>query len=366
MTSPSPASTSTAIPTPGEPNNHIFVGTAAFVSGSRPDVEPHFAEYPLNYRAGWGFMVLTNMLPDLVRGRSAGGNGAFRLHAYAIDTEGLSTYLGSKAFNANNGASVKPFGTIDTPAQGGTASGSAYAVFGWALSPRGTIPTNGSTMSVFIDGTNVGRPVYNQNRADIASLFPGYAQLERRGWLLHPRHDPAGERASHHLLGRNRQSRQLRGYRQPLLQRAERLRRAHGGGFKLDPDGGFARHRDRADGGGGVRGDTGRLLAGRDQAAGRGRRRERVRLPRNDGRRQRCRDRDRTDRSEAGQPVRRARRFIRRLRRHRRPDAAAAGGLVAQHAAAAASSGSPARDSSATTSSSSSAPPKGAPRPASR
>ncbi len=161
-------------PVPGEPNNHIFVGTAAFVSGSRPDVEPHFAEYPLNYRAGWGFMVLTNMLPDLVRGRSAGGNGAFRLHAYAIDAEGLSTYLGSKRFNANNEASIKPFGTIDTPAQGGTVSGSAYAVFGWALSPRGTIPTNGSTMSVFIDGTNVGRPVYNQNRADIRSLFPGY------------------------------------------------------------------------------------------------------------------------------------------------------------------------------------------------
>lgn len=161
-------------PVPGEPNQQIYVGAASFISGSRPDIEPHFAEYPLNYRAGWGFLVLTNMLPDLVNGRGTGGNGAFRLHAYAVDAEGLSTYLGSKRFNANNAASVKPFGNIDTPAQGGTASGSAYAVFGWALSPRGTIPTNGSTISVFIDGANVGSPVYNNNRADIASLFPGY------------------------------------------------------------------------------------------------------------------------------------------------------------------------------------------------
>jgi hypothetical protein len=162
-------------PVPGEPNTQIYVGAATFIPGSRPDIEPHFEEYPLNYRAGWGFLVLTNMLPDLVNNRPAGGNGAFRLHAYAIDAEGHSAYLGSKRFTANNSASSRPFGSIDTPAQGGTASGSAYAVFGWALSPRGSIPASGSTISVFIDGTNVGHPVYNNNRADISALFPGYA-----------------------------------------------------------------------------------------------------------------------------------------------------------------------------------------------
>jgi hypothetical protein len=152
-----------------------FVGTAAFVSGSRPDVEALYTEYPLNYRAGWGFMVLTNMLPDRVNARPTGGNGVHRMHAYAVDAEGRSTYLGSKTFTVNNAAAAKPFGTIDTPSQGGSASGNAYAVFGWALSPRGTIPTNGSTMSVFVDGVFKGRPVYNQFRTDIASLFPGYA-----------------------------------------------------------------------------------------------------------------------------------------------------------------------------------------------
>jgi hypothetical protein len=162
-------------PVSGEPNTQIYVGAASFIAGSRPDIEPHFAEYPLNYRAGWGFLVLTNMLPDLVNRRPAGGNGSFRLHAYAVDVEGHSTYLGAKRFTANNSGSSRPFGSIDTPAQGGTASGSAYAVFGWALSPRGSIPTNGSTISVFIDGTNVGHPVYNNNRSDISTLFPGYA-----------------------------------------------------------------------------------------------------------------------------------------------------------------------------------------------
>jgi hypothetical protein len=37
------------------------------------------------------------------------------------------------------------------------------------------IPTDGSTIAVIIDGVMVGRPSYNNFRADIAALFPGYA-----------------------------------------------------------------------------------------------------------------------------------------------------------------------------------------------
>ena len=157
------------------PAGPVFLGNASFVAGSRPDVENAFPDTPLNYRGGWGFMVLTNMLPDQNNGRATGGNGWFRLHAYATDLEGRSSYLGSKRIHTNNANATRPFGTIDTPAQGGTASGSAYMVFGWALSPRGTIPTNGTTITVYVDGTAVGRPTYNQNRADIAGMFPGYA-----------------------------------------------------------------------------------------------------------------------------------------------------------------------------------------------
>jgi hypothetical protein len=153
----------------------VFLGSAAFVAGSRPDVENAFPDAPLNYRGGWGFMVLTNMLPDVSAGRTTGGNGWFRLHAYAVDLEGAASYLGSKNINTNNRNATRPFGTLDTPGQGATISGSSYMVWGWALSPRATIPTNGSTMMVYVDGNPVGRPTYNQHRADIANMFPGYA-----------------------------------------------------------------------------------------------------------------------------------------------------------------------------------------------
>jgi hypothetical protein len=57
---------------------------------------------------------------------------------------------------------------------GATISG-VYTVFGWALTPQpGIIPTNGSTIAVFVDGVSLGPPVYNQSRPDIATLFPGY------------------------------------------------------------------------------------------------------------------------------------------------------------------------------------------------
>jgi hypothetical protein len=41
--------------------------------------------------------------------------------------------------------------------------------------PPNSIPTNGSTINVIVDGVYVGHPIYNIYRADIASLFPGYA-----------------------------------------------------------------------------------------------------------------------------------------------------------------------------------------------
>lgn len=37
------------------------------------------------------------------------------------------------------------------------------------------IPTDGSTIEVYIDNMPVGRPVYNQARSDIQALLPGYA-----------------------------------------------------------------------------------------------------------------------------------------------------------------------------------------------
>ena len=54
----------------------IFVGFAVFIDGARPDVAGAFPTYPVNTKAGWGFMVLTNMLP-------AQGNGTYVFYMHA-------------------------------------------------------------------------------------------------------------------------------------------------------------------------------------------------------------------------------------------------------------------------------------------
>lgn len=146
----------------------VYVGTADVVRGARPDVQAAYPSLPDNDLAGWGFMVLTNMLPG-------GGNGAFVLSAYATNHAGQSTLLGTRTIQAANAGSQIPFGTIDTPGQGAEVSGTIVN-FGWALTPSPLgIPTDGSTIRVYIDGVFVGHPVYNQYRSDIATLFPGYA-----------------------------------------------------------------------------------------------------------------------------------------------------------------------------------------------
>jgi len=146
----------------------VYIGDAVLVEGARPDVELAFPGYPMNDRAGWGYMMLTNFLP--------GGNGTFTIHAVATDLEGHQETLGSKTIIVDNAHAVKPFGAIDTPDQGGTASGPDFINWGWVLTPPPNyIPTNGSTIYVFVDGINLGHPTYNLYRSDIAALFPNYA-----------------------------------------------------------------------------------------------------------------------------------------------------------------------------------------------
>jgi len=146
----------------------VYIGDAVFVEGARPDVETAFPGYPNNSRAGWGYMMLTNFLPN-------GGNGTFTIHAIATDNTGNQVTLGTKTIYCDNANAVKPFGAIDSPTQGGTASGSSFINWGWALTPQPNyIPINGSTINVYVDGMNLGHPAYNLYRSDIAALFPGY------------------------------------------------------------------------------------------------------------------------------------------------------------------------------------------------
>jgi hypothetical protein len=153
----------------GEGSGEVYIGEGVMVEGPRPDVEQAFPTYPMSYKAGWGYMMLTNMLPN-------GGNGTFTLHAYAKDLAGRQVKLGGKTITCDNAHAVKPFGAIDTPGQGGEAAGSNFRNQGWVLTPMpNKIPIDGSTISVWIDAQNIGATHYNIYRMDIATLFPGYA-----------------------------------------------------------------------------------------------------------------------------------------------------------------------------------------------
>ena len=150
-------------------NSMFYIGDAVFVEGARPDVEAIYPDYPANYKAGWGYMLLTNYLPN-------GGNGVYKLQATATDINGNINSLGDKTIYVNNADMVNPFGNIDTPGQGDVISGKNYVNFGWALTPQPNyIPTDGSTINVWVDGVNLGHPKYNNYRSDILTLFPGYA-----------------------------------------------------------------------------------------------------------------------------------------------------------------------------------------------
>jgi hypothetical protein len=158
---------------PTNPNGLVFIGNATFVPGARPDVQVSSPNSPWSYRGGWGYMLLTTFLPN-----PGGplGNGTYRLHAIAINKAGNQLDLGTRIITVDNAHASKPFGTIDTPDQGGTASGNAFVNFGWALTPNPyLIPLDGSTISVLVDGVTVGHPTYNQYRVDIGNAFPGLA-----------------------------------------------------------------------------------------------------------------------------------------------------------------------------------------------
>ncbi len=149
--------------------NLVYVGDAALVEGARPDVAAAYPHYPNVQKAGWSFSLPTHFFPD-------GGNSSYTLHVVATDNQGNQVTLGTRTILCDNNNGVKPFGTLDTPLEGAAVSGAAYINWGWALTPQtNSIATDGSTISVFIDGVNVGHPVYNIYRADLATLLPGYA-----------------------------------------------------------------------------------------------------------------------------------------------------------------------------------------------
>ena len=203
-----------------EPAGVVFLGTAVFVPGARPDVQQAYPTTPLNHRAGFGFMILTNMLPNQ-------GTGGFRIHAVARGCRGTPRRCWDRGrSSASTRTATQPFGTIDTPAQGETIAGSNYLNWGWALTPQpAMIPTDGSTIQVIVDGAPVGNPTYNLFRPDVSGAFPGLANTA----------GPVGYRAidttalaeglAHDLVDGDRHASRARRDRQPLLHGGQLRRR---------------------------------------------------------------------------------------------------------------------------------------------
>lgn len=162
-------------PEPTHGNGYVYIADALFVPGARPDVESANPTRPNANRAGWGYLLLTNGLPN---GSGPKGNGNFKLHAIATDEEGNQTKLGTKTITVDNFNSVTPFGTLDTPTAGQIISGT-FLNWGWAMTPKpASIAIDGSKIWVGVDGVNFAHPVYGIKRADIAAAFPGYANSE--------------------------------------------------------------------------------------------------------------------------------------------------------------------------------------------
>src|SRR6185295_9544041 len=139
--------------------NCVLVGYADRVSGARTDVQQLFPNVPESARAGWGYLLLTNFLPDTDdAGRfkaSSGGNGTFNLLFFARDADkdefelnaaGLPVRITRSGktllcrdpgltpeqktipnchipITVRNSAATKPFGTIDSPREGEQVSG---------------------------------------------------------------------------------------------------------------------------------------------------------------------------------------------------------------------------------------------------
>jgi len=143
----------------GTPPNLTYVGDATFVECARPDVAQVYPNYPYYCRAGWGYVLQSNLF----------GNGSYSFHAIATDREGNQVDLGPKTVIITS--SVKPFGAIDTPAPGGIASGSNYRIQGWALTP---LPKCVTKVEVFIDSEYKGLATFGDISPDIEAKFPGY------------------------------------------------------------------------------------------------------------------------------------------------------------------------------------------------
>ena len=140
----------------------VYVGEGTFTEGARPDVAAAFPNAPQKTRAGWGYMLLSNVLPG-------SGDGTFTFHAFAVDGEGRQTLLGSRDVTLTNATADLPFGALDAPGPGAIVSG-VYTVTGWVVAPS---PMQINLVNIVLDGQTIGVARYGLPRPDVAGIFSG-------------------------------------------------------------------------------------------------------------------------------------------------------------------------------------------------
>jgi len=168
--------------TPNGDADAVYVGDSLFVSGARPDVASQFSTLPHATRAGWGLMVLTNMLPHIPNAAPVGGQGTFLLSAYAIDTAGHSAVIGRSSVTVDNDNSQLPFGAIDSPASGGVMLG-GQVFLGWGIGVRDRCLTS---FRVYVDGVEITtsnglNTALRTHRPDVDPLFPSSCPSQQKG-----------------------------------------------------------------------------------------------------------------------------------------------------------------------------------------
>ena len=153
----------------------VHMGEAIFLDRTRLDIPDAYPDYPLTHKGGWGYVLRTYQLPNK-------GTGPFTIFAIATDTSGQSVNIGTRTIYCDNISGSLPFGAIESPERGEVMPGKSFTSTGWALTPPpSSIPEDGSTIWMWIDGMRLGHPVYNQYREDIASLFPEYFNSQGAG-----------------------------------------------------------------------------------------------------------------------------------------------------------------------------------------
>ena len=151
----------------------LYIGDAVSIEDARPDIEGYSPTTPINYRAGWGFLVLTNMLPNQ-------GTGTFTLHMRAFDLEGQQTVLGLRD---DHRAEQHRDGAVRSDRHAGAGRDRRRNQLRELRLGAVARPSRGSARRRLGDGVHrrrgVGSPGGWTRARDLKPLFPDYPGVRR-------------------------------------------------------------------------------------------------------------------------------------------------------------------------------------------